>query len=73
MRVGNETRPWRTGELTLFDDSVEHEAWNDSDDTRVILLFDVARPELDPQEARAVDLCFRAIDDYGVGQKPNHG
>ena len=73
MRVGNETRPWRTGELTLFDDSVEHEAWNDSDDTRVILLFDVARPELDPQEARAVDLCFRAIDDYGVGQNPNHG
>ena len=73
MRVGDETRAWRIGELTLFDDSVEHEAWNDSDDTRVILLFDVARPELDADEARAVDLCFRAIDDYGADQVSNHG
>jgi aspartate beta-hydroxylase len=73
MRVGGKTRPWRVGELTLFDDSVEHEAWNDSDETRVILLFDVARPELDPDEARAVDLCFRAIDAYSADTNSNHG
>jgi aspartate beta-hydroxylase len=73
MRVGDETRPWREGELTLFDDSVEHEAWNDSDETRVVLLFDVARPELDADEARAVDLCFRAIDAYGAGTDSNNG
>ena len=66
MRVGSETRTWREGALTLFDDSVEHEAWNDSDGTRVVLLFDLARPELDPDEACAVDLCFRAIDAYGA-------
>lgn len=73
MRVGSETRPWREGELTLFDDSVEHEAWNDSDETRVVLLFDVARPELDSDEARAVDLCFRAIDAYNANHTTNDG
>jgi aspartate beta-hydroxylase len=73
MRVGEETRPWREGELTLFDDSVQHEAWNDSDQTRVVLLFDVARRELDTDEARAVDLCFRAIDAYGAGTDSNDG
>jgi aspartyl/asparaginyl beta-hydroxylase (cupin superfamily) len=73
MRVGQETRPWRVGELTLFDDSVEHEAWNESDATRVVLLFDVARPELDADEARAVDLCFRAIDAYGAAADSNNG
>jgi aspartate beta-hydroxylase len=65
MRVGNETRPWREGEITLFDDSVEHEAWNDSDETRVVLLFDVARPELSAEERRAVSLCFAAVDAFG--------
>jgi aspartate beta-hydroxylase len=66
MRVGQETRPWREGELTLFDDSVEHEAWNESDETRVVLLFDVIRPELTEGEQRAVDLIFRAVDAYGA-------
>jgi len=70
MRVGDRTRPWRTGELAVFDDSVEHEAWNDSDETRVILLFDVARPELEDDEARAIDLCFRAIDAYASNTRP---
>jgi aspartate beta-hydroxylase len=66
MRVGEETRPWSEAKLTLFDDSVEHEAWNESDETRVVLLFDVARPELDEEEQRAVDLIFRAVDAYGA-------
>lgn len=73
MRVGTETRAWREGRLAIFDDSVEHEAWNDSADTRVVLLFDIPRPELTEDEARAVDLCFRAIDAYGAGTDPNDG
>ncbi len=64
MRVGNETRTWQTGELAIFDDSVNHEAWNRSAETRVILLFDIPRPELDEGEQRAIDLCFRAVDAY---------
>jgi aspartate beta-hydroxylase len=64
MRVGDETRAWQTGKLALFDDSVEHEAWNNSNQTRVVLLFDVARPELDATELKAVALCFAAMDGF---------
>jgi aspartate beta-hydroxylase len=54
LRVGNETRPWRPGELIIFDDSVEHEAWNLSGERRVVLLFDVWRPEITAQERELV-------------------
>ena len=46
FRVGNDTRPWKAGEGWVFDDSIEHEAWNDSDVPRAILIFDVWNPEL---------------------------
>ncbi len=64
MRVGDETRAWTEGQLTIFDDSVEHEAWNRSDETRVVLLFDLARPELDSDEMEAIRLCFEAAAAY---------
>ncbi len=64
MRVGPETRAWQEGVLTIFDDSVEHEAWNNSDETRVVLLFDIARPELTDDEQHAIALCFAAVDAY---------
>ena len=44
IRVGDETRHWREGELLIFDDSFEHEAWNNSDERRVILMFDIPNP-----------------------------
>ena len=44
MRVGVETRSWREGECLVFDDTVEHEAWNRSAQTRVVLLLDFLRP-----------------------------
>lgn len=65
FRVGGETRRWEVGKLLVFDDSVEHEAWNDSDRDRIILIFDVWRPELDETERRAVTALFAAIDSYG--------
>lgn len=65
LRVGNETRLWQEGQLMIFDDSVEHEARNPSDALRVILLFDVWRPELDEDERRGVATIFEAIDAYG--------
>jgi aspartyl/asparaginyl beta-hydroxylase (cupin superfamily) len=50
FRVGNEVREWREGKLLIFDDTIEHEAWNDSADDRVVLIFDIWRPELSDQE-----------------------
>lgn len=43
-RVGNDHREWKPGKAWVFDDTIEHEAWNDSDETRVILMFDVWNP-----------------------------
>ncbi len=44
MRVDQEICVWREGEIFVFDDTYEHEVWNDTDDERVILLFDFDRP-----------------------------
>ena len=67
FRVGNETRAWREGELTAFDDTMEHEAWNEGDRLRVVLLFEIWRPELSEQERRQVSAMVQAVDAYGGG------
>ncbi len=63
FRVGNETRPWKRGEAWVFDDTIEHEAWNDSDELRVILLFDVWTTALSAAERQAVRGLMHAMDD----------
>ena len=67
LRVGGEVRAWEEGEALIFDDSIEHEAWNRSDRMRAILLFDIWRPELAEAERRAVAAMFAAIDAYRSG------
>lgn len=64
LRVGNETRSVEQGKMMIFDDSIEHEAWNDSERTRVILLFEIWRPELDEAERAALTTMFEAIGLY---------
>src|SRR3954465_4336642 len=54
LRVGNDTRQWEKGKLLIFDDSIEHEALNPTPDLRVILLFDIWRPELSEAERHGV-------------------
>ena len=70
FRVGNDTREWVEGKAWAFDDTIEHEAWNGSDKTRVILLFDVWRPELTEDERSLVVSLFEAIDSHS-GRKPD--
>ena len=60
FRVGNETREWEEGKILIFDDAIEHEAWNDSDQDRVVLIFDIWRPELSDQEKREIGALFGA-------------
>lgn len=50
FRVGNETRECVPGKAWVFDDTIEHEAWNDSDQPRLILIFDVWNPYLSDEE-----------------------
>ena len=64
LRVGSETRPWRDGRMLIFDDSFEHEAWNRGTETRIVLLFEVWRPELTIDERAALTDIFEAIDTY---------
>ncbi|HTD58234.1 MAG TPA: aspartyl/asparaginyl beta-hydroxylase domain-containing protein [Solirubrobacteraceae bacterium] len=44
IRVGQDFRHWREGESLMFDDTFNHEVWNDTDETRVVLFVDVLRP-----------------------------
>jgi aspartate beta-hydroxylase len=64
LRVGNETRQWEEGKLLIFDDSFEHEAKNPTGELRIILLFDIWRPELCAEERKAISSIFDAIDSF---------
>jgi aspartyl/asparaginyl beta-hydroxylase (cupin superfamily) len=54
FRVGAETRHWEKGKAFVFDDTIEHEAANPSDDLRVVLIFDVWHPDLTNLEREGV-------------------
>lgn len=64
FRVGNEVRQWEEGKLLIFDDTIEHEAWNDGASRRVVLLFEIWRPEIDEEERAALTALFEAIDEF---------
>jgi len=65
MRVGHEKREWKVGEVLILDDTIEHEAVNDSDELRVVLIFDLWNPLLAPEErdmVRAMTAAARAYE-----------
>jgi aspartate beta-hydroxylase len=64
FRVGGETREWKVGTGWVFDDTIEHEAWNDSDAPRAILIFDIWNPELTPLERDLVRETTIAVSQY---------
>jgi aspartate beta-hydroxylase len=64
FRVGNVTRPWREGEAWVFDDTIEHAAWNDSDEIRIILILDVWNPLLSAAERDMVGGLLAATRSY---------
>lgn len=70
FRVGNETREWVEGQAFAFDDSIEHEAWNDSDRRRAVLIIDSWNPHLSPREQDAVVRYFAAADGALAGGGP---
>jgi aspartyl/asparaginyl beta-hydroxylase (cupin superfamily) len=66
FRVGPTTRDWSMGEAWVFDDTIEHEAWNDSDQLRVILIFDVWNPLLSDAERVLVTELMAALNAYNA-------
>ena len=61
LRVGDERRNVVRGEVWAFDDSINHEAWNDSADDRIVLIFDVWHPVLTEQERRDITSLLEAV------------
>lgn len=73
FRVGGETREWQVGTGWVFDDTIEHEAWNDSDVPRAILIFDVWNPELTLLERDLVRETTLALAQYHEAEGPVPG
>jgi len=61
FRVGGTTREWLPGKAWVFDDTIQHEAWNNSDTPRAILIFDIWNPLLSAAEC---DLIQTATEVY---------
>jgi aspartyl/asparaginyl beta-hydroxylase (cupin superfamily) len=69
MRVGNEDRGWEEGKVLMFSDCYEHTAWNDSNEIRIIVAFDVLQKQYDGQRTwRCAQylgaLTLRSLDVY---------
>ena len=62
FRVGGETREWRKGEAFVFDDTIEHEAWNRSGEDRAVLIVDTWNPHLSEHERTMVCRLYEATD-----------
>ncbi len=60
LRVHDETREWEAGRLLIFDDSFRHEAWNNSKQERVVLIFEVWNPDLSDAEIFGIQAFLEA-------------
>jgi aspartyl/asparaginyl beta-hydroxylase (cupin superfamily) len=65
--VGNETRPWVPGKAWVFDDTIEHEAWNGSDKIRVVLIFDIWHPHLTVAEREMISALTTGLNTFPGG------
>lgn len=73
FRVGSQTRAWQRGKAWVFDDTIEHEAWNDSDAIRIILICDIWNPLLSIAERDLVRSFNVAIGRYYGEDAPTLG
>lgn len=64
FRVGNDMREWIPGQAWIFDDTINHEAWNNSDKLRVVLIFDTWHPHLTPPERAMVTAMTEGINRF---------
>jgi len=67
FRVGSDSRHWVPGKAWVFDDTIEHEAWNDSERMRVVLIFDIWHPDLTPPERAMITAMMAGMNAF-VGE-----
>ena len=61
IRVGHKTETWTPGQCLVFDDSFRHEAWNESDKARAVLIFEFWNPQLNAAEIYGVSKLVEAL------------
>jgi aspartyl/asparaginyl beta-hydroxylase (cupin superfamily) len=64
IRVGARTRTWEEGRIMVFDDTVEHEAKNASDQDRLVLIFEIWKPHVTEVERLHVRRMLEIVDAY---------
>jgi aspartate beta-hydroxylase len=64
FRVGAERREWQPGKALVFDDTFEHEAWNDSDVPRAVLILDIWSPHVTAAEREMVSSVTAAVSEF---------
>jgi len=62
LKVGGQSRRWREGQCLVFDDSLEHEAWNRTSEPRIVLILDFWHPDLTPAEIAFLEGLHRFAD-----------
>jgi aspartyl/asparaginyl beta-hydroxylase (cupin superfamily) len=62
IRVGNDVRTWEEGKVLVFDDSYNHEVWNDSDQTRIVLFVNFWHPCFSEKEIEVLDRLRRTLE-----------
>jgi aspartyl/asparaginyl beta-hydroxylase (cupin superfamily) len=73
FRVGNDVRHWEEGKAWVFDDTIEHEAWNDSEHLRAILMFDIWHPHLTGPERALVTAMSAAMQAFSGAEGSDGG
>ena len=73
FRVGSQTRAWQKGKAWVFDDTIDHEARNESDEIRVILIFDIWNPLLSAAERDLVRALTVGVGRYYGADAPTLG
>jgi aspartate beta-hydroxylase len=64
FRVGAERCEWQPGKAFVFDDTIEHEAWNDSEVPRAVLILDIWSPFVSEAERALVSAATAGVGDY---------
>ena len=73
FRVGGEERRWEVGKAFVFDDSINHEAWNDGDEPRAVLVFDIWSPYLSEAERELTRALTTRIGEFYGTISTGHG
>ena len=65
--MGGQTREWERGEAWVFDDTIEHEAWNDGDAVRIILIADLWNVFMSEAERLVYRAVLAGVDRHHAG------